>query len=189
MIIGICGNQGAGKSTVCEVAINLQRSAGRPFVRMGHSDPLYQMLIAMGVPEDIVWNKARWNDPLEVLCGKTVRYACDTLGNDWGRNMIGSTVWGRMAIAKAQEWEKRSYIPVIDNVRYWTEQMQIRAVGGVLIAFNRVGLLVDTSKPSEREIKEIQEQRCKHSFLNTGDDLEHNAREFRKLLDAIAEAT
>lgn len=184
MIIGISGHMGAGKSTVCEVAINLIRPDGLPFVRIGFSDPLYRMLLAMGVPEDLVYDKHRWNDPVDILCGRSVRYACDKLGNDYGRDMIGSDVWVRLAMDRAGRMVKNGQVPVIDNVRYLNEARSIVKVGGVVIAFT-APVLADLSKPSEREIPLIHETLCGANYHNTRKDLQTDAINFRKVLDAI----
>lgn len=185
MIIGICGHKSAGKSTVCEVAINLARPERAPFVRMGFSDPLYQMLLAMGVPEDIVYNKSKWDIPLDILCGETTRFACDTLGNNWGRDTIGRDVWVKAGMRRATDYQANGQTPIIDNVRYWNEAKAVIRAGGVVVAFHRIGLLSDLSKPSECEIPKIQAELCKAEFYNRADDLEINSREFRRVLDAI----
>jgi len=185
MIIGISGHQGAGKSTVCEVAINLGRPV-KPFIRIGFSDPLYQMLLAMGLPEDIVFDKTRWNEPLDALCGQTTRYACDNLGDGWGRNTIGRDVWAKAGLRKAVSLERKGFVPILDNVRYVNEALAIMDAGGHVIAFNRNGLKPNLEKPSEREIPEIHREYALAAFTNSGDDLQKNSTEFRTLLDAIA---
>lgn len=184
MIIGISGHMGAGKSTVCEVAINLVRPGGLPFIRIGFSDPLYKMLIAMGVPEDLVYNKHQWDEPLDVLCGRSIRYACDKLGNDYGRDMIGKEVWTRLGLERAKLHRSREHVPIIDNVRYLNEARAIVDAGGVVIAFT-APVLANLTKPSEREIPEIHERYCRANFHNTKKDLHADALNFRKVLDAI----
>lgn len=186
MIIGICGHKGVGKSTVSEVAINLKRPKTTPFIRIGFSDPLYSMLLAMGIPEEIVFNKTRWNEPLDILCGQTTRFACDTLGNGWGRDTIGKNVWVNAGINRAKELNSKYHV-IIDNVRYFNEAEAVIENGGFIIAFHRKGVETDLTKPSEKEIPAIQRTLCKWAFASEGENLEWNAKRFRKLIDnAIA---
>jgi hypothetical protein len=183
MIIGICGHKGVGKSTVCEVAINLERPV-KPFIRHGFADPLYKMLHAMGISEEIVYNKERWDEPLDILCGKSTRYACQTLGTEWGRAYFGS-IWTNAAMNRAEKAIRAGQIVILDNVRMIDEVKAIRDRGGVLIAFTRLNFNTPTdTHDSEEHIAQIQRE-CDIGFTNSGSDLETDARNFRKLLDSI----
>lgn len=184
MIVGICGYKGAGKSTVCETGINLERSIRKPYIRFGFSDPIYSMLIAMGVPEYMVINKAYWNDPLEILCGNTIRFAATTLGTQWGRECLGELIWSNLGIIKANIYINQGKFPIIDNVRFISEGNHVIESGGVLIAFHRPGLEPDLTHESEQEIEFIQNHLCKYQFVNSA-DLQTSALEFKKLLDLI----
>lgn len=180
-LIGICGYKGAGKSTVCEVAINLERPE-HPFVRYGFSDPLYKMLYAMGIPEEIVYDKTRWDEPLDILCGKTTRYACQTLGTEWGRTYFGP-IWTNAAMNRAEKAINAGKIVILDNVRMPDEAIAIERRGGIIIAFHREGF----NKPedvheSEKFIEGIQKQ-CEWKFHNSGVNLDATARSFRQMLD------
>lgn len=181
MIIGICGYQGAGKSTICELAINLFRTPWN-FKRIGFSDPLYRMLIAAGVPAEIVYDKKRWNEPLDILCGKTTRHACDTLGTDWGQNCIGSDVWSNATMERCAELQAKRITPIVDNVRFPHEAGAIISRGGIIIAFNRHGLVPDVSKQAEKHISEIRVNHCSAWFMNHGHNLQEDAANFSELL-------
>lgn len=179
MIIGICSYAGAGKTTICAEAI---RNDIR-FKQLNFSTPLYKMLIAMGVPYSMVHNKNHWDAPLDVLCGKTIRYTCQSLGTGFGRNMIGKDVWANMGIARALEMEKHGWRPIFDNVRFPNEAERIISNGGFIIAFHRDGLIPDISHESEQYIAHIQETMCAAEFINSNKrSIEENAIEFRKIL-------
>lgn len=182
-LIGICGYKGAGKSTVCEVAINLERPE-RPFVRHGFADPLYKMLHAMGIPEEIVYNKQRWDEPLDILCGKTTRYACQTLGTEWGRAHFGP-VWTNAAMNRAELAIAAGHVVILDNVRMPDEFEAIEKRGGLVIAFHRDGYDAPADiHESEMHIESIQEC-CNWQFKNGKTDLDHYARRFRGVLNMI----
>ncbi|QWY83136.1 deoxynucleotide monophosphate kinase protein [Rhizobium phage RHph_X2_24] len=184
MIIGICGYKGAGKSTVCEVAVNVARTP-YSFKRMGFADPMYDMFRAMGVPDDFLYAKERWDEPLPLLAGKTLRYAMTTLGTEWGRDMLGENVWTNIAIERARKMERKRGTPIIDNVRFPSEADALLAAGGVIIAFNRTGLTPDTRHISEQYIEEIQATRCGYRFTNPGDNLQATSAQFLELLTEV----
>jgi hypothetical protein len=188
MIIGLCGHKGAGKSTVSETAINLYASK-RVYFRIGFADAMYDMLAAMGVPLDVVYNKTRWDEPLEILAGRTCRHACVTLGTEWGRKQLGESVWTALTIRRAREIIGRQYVRpnvvIIDNVRFPDEADAILDAGGHMIAFRRHGLEVDLSHESEKHIPDIQRQKCAHGFFNCGHDLQWVSRNFFELIENL----
>lgn len=181
-IIGLCGYKGSGKTTVTEVAINID-SRGAAFTRIGFADPFGPMLIAMGLPSAIVSDKSQWNDPQDILAGKSVRHAAQTLGTEWGRKCLGENVWTALAIVRAERlMTVTGGNVIIDNVRFHNEASAIVAAGGDMIAMHRDNWIIDTSHESEQHVADIQDVLCDYEFTNTGADLEDNARRFLELL-------
>lgn len=183
MIIGICGYKGAGKSTVCEVAINLTRSHHN-FIRIGFSDPITKMFRAFGVPDDVIHDKSRWDEPLDILCGKTLRFAYTSLGTEWGRKMIGEQLWTNRAILRCVEFMHRSQTPIIDNVRFPSEAQALLDRGGKIIGFHNFRVVPDLSHESEQYISEIQAA-TPYRF-NNDNSLGQSAAEFLSLLNRLA---
>lgn len=74
----------------------------------------------------------------DILCGKTVRYALQTLGTEWGRNLIGQEIW-LQAARKHIAWLQASGAPGItcDDVRFDNEAELIQELGGVVIELVR----------------------------------------------------
>lgn len=169
---------GAGKSTVCQAAID----AIPGYERIGFSDPLYHIMLAMGIPESIVYDKERWNEPLEAFGGRTARYICQSVGT-WGRNEIDVNLWARATINRTK---RNSGVTVIDNVRRINEADAVIDAGGVIVAFDRVGLTADLSHESEKEIPFIQRNMCETTFINNGENLRLAAKQFRDILKWLA---
>lgn len=162
ILVGLCGYRGAGKSEVSKGAANIQG-----YKHMGFSDTLYQMLIAFGIPRTVVFDKSRWDEPRPELNGLTTRYACDTLGTDWGRNLIGKDIWANRTVAKACEHLRTTdKLVIIDNVRFPEEAQAIINADGVLIAFHRPRLKKDLSREAEQHIDFIQRRLCRLDFVN-----------------------
>lgn len=183
-LIGICGYAGAGKTTVCETAINIDKR-GAQFVRIGFSDPMYKMLSVL-VSDEILGDKSRWNEPRPELCNRSVRHAMVTLGTEWGREQIGNALWTQYAMARADAIAASGRIAIIDNVRFHSEAAAIIAADGALIAMHRPGLTPNRSHSSEAAIFDIQTILCDEDFTNAGVDLEGTARSFMNVLDELA---
>lgn len=121
--IGLCGPEGAGKSTAAKI---LSRAFVLPVVPF--AAPLKRMLEALAVPHDCLYgapaDKAR---SLALFGGKSARYAMQTLGTEWGRDHFGSDFWVRA-------WEQQVGAgAVADDVRFANEAFAIMNRGGVVI--------------------------------------------------------
>lgn len=93
--------------------------------------PLKAMLLAAGIPEANI-NGADKEAPLEVLGGRSARYAMQTLGTEWGRRTICDDLWVRLWLANMPE---RGCI--CDDVRFINEARALKNSGGKLICIVR----------------------------------------------------
>lgn len=122
MLIGLCGPEGAGKSTAARI---LSEETGIPIVPF--AAPLKRMLAAAGVPDcNLYGTPAEKAAPLDMLCGKSARHAMQTLGTEW-RDMIGRDLWLRMWLAAAGK------AAIADDARFSHEATAIRNRGGIVI--------------------------------------------------------
>lgn len=129
VIIGLCGLAGSGKSTVakCLEQIGYQRVA--------FADPLKDMLAAVGFTREQLYGSEK-----EVVVpdlGVTPRYAMQTLGTEWGRDLISERfwidLWGRKVATIAG--------PVVaDDIRFQDEADAVRAAGGIVWEVIRPGV-------------------------------------------------
>lgn len=140
-IIGICGAEGAGKSTVAGI---LRRAgyAVHPFAA-----PLKSMLRALGVPkENLYGTPEEKEEPLPLLCGLSARKAMQFLGTEWGRQCIGPEIW-------VNAWEEsipmHSVRVVADDVRFENEAELIRQLGGTIVRVDRPSAYRDIVHASE----------------------------------------
>lgn len=124
-IIGITGLAGSGKSTAAEFICD-----SGEYTRVSFATPLKDMLRKLGI--DCADKEAT----PDILCGKTVRYALQTLGTEWGRQLIGQDIWARSAMEYAQH-----RLPVVfDDVRFENEAQAIIDAGGEIWQIVRPGL-------------------------------------------------
>lgn len=131
LLIGLCGRKGSGKSYVAE---SMKLTRGAKIIRF--ADTLKDMMRVMGFTEDQING-----DLKEVGCvllnGKTPRYAMQTLGTEWGRDLLHENIWVNMLVAKAN---KESGIVVVDDVRFPNEIEAIHANGGVVAWVERASI-------------------------------------------------
>lgn len=126
-IIGICGRARSGKDTVCQMLIEL----GAARYRYGFADPLRLMLhaglgIDLAAPE---WASAK-EDPIPGL-GKSPRQLLQTLGTEWGRQLVHPDIW---IMEAEKELVSRGPGMAIADVRFQNEADWIVAQGGALIS-------------------------------------------------------
>jgi hypothetical protein len=149
MVIGLCGPEGAGKSTVAKILAEKYGAAICPFAA-----PLKKMGEAIGIPHrNLYGNDADKNEPLHILGGKTARRALQTLGTQWGRMCMDADFWVRAwANGLADAWADRARrgvaqpeMIVADDCRFPNEVEEIRRRGGLVLTivrdmsdFNRV---------------------------------------------------
>jgi hypothetical protein len=88
--------------------------------------------------------------PSKFLQGKSPRWAMQSLGTEWGRNLIGDNLWVDATISASRRYER----VVISDCRFPNEAAAIKAAGGRIVRINRDGLTVD-SHPSEQLIETL----------------------------------
>jgi hypothetical protein len=125
MLIGLCGPLGAGKSTVAKF---LQEDFD--FQRWRMAGILKDMLKVAGLTDEQV-DGAEKEVPSELLCGKTPRWAMQSLGTEWARQCIGEDFWVNCMKAKLAKLTFLDVV-VIDDIRFHNEADMIRDMNGFL---------------------------------------------------------
>lgn len=135
LLVGLVGATGSGKTTI---ARGLVARAGFVNIHMGR--PIKDMLLALGLTEQQVAgspeDRAR---PLELLGGRSARFALSTLGTNWGRNMISPDIWANAARARiAARFAEAPRTPIIiDDLRFPNDWAVVQSFDGVLLRVRR----------------------------------------------------
>ena len=115
------------------------------------------------------------------LCGKTLREVYQTLGTDWGRNMVGGDIWilaGRARLDELLGDVESDIIRgiVLDDVRFDNEAELIRSMGGLVVEITR-SCVPQMEHSSEAG---IARDLIDYSFANEGDvaTLQHQVRDY-----------
>jgi hypothetical protein len=136
-LIGVTGLRRSGKDTIgaclANEGYNIVKFAGalKEMLRTYLSYVgVYEVMI-----EDLIEGQYK-EVPLKQFCDKTTRYAMQTLGTEWGRDLIGNDIWVRAAMARAAQFDR----VVISDVRFPNEVEAIRKAGGRIIHVMRPGI-------------------------------------------------
>lgn len=129
MLFGIAGPARSGKDTVADFIIALR--GGR---RYSFADPIRNMLKAIGIDMNQPYWQARKEQPIPIL-GVSPRRMMQTLGTEWGRQLIHPDLW--LIIAEGERALSKDEPMVISDVRFENEAAWIRNSGGRMIHVTR----------------------------------------------------
>lgn len=128
-LIGLIGKKGSGKDTAAE---GLEALGFQNVKFAGALKAMLRTLLAYQGVDEITIGRMIDGDlkevPTEYLAGKTPRFAMQTLGTEWGRNLIGPDFWLDTAMKKAATGDT-----VITDVRFPNEVNAVMSSGGTVI--------------------------------------------------------
>jgi len=132
-LVALSGAAGSGKTTAADYLIEHYG-----YTRFKFAGPLKDMLYAVGLSHNDIEGTAK-QIPSDVLCGRTPRYVMQTLGTEWGRDLIGAdlwvNIWQRRVTAFAAENPGAKFI--VDDLRFPNELEAVKQLGGTRIILHR----------------------------------------------------
>ena len=138
VLIGLTGVAGSGKTTAATLLVESVPNVAE--VRL--SDPLKSMLEVLlneyfGHPVD--WNDREWKEaPLFHVPGNpSPRKLAQTLGTDWGREIIHPNLWVEATSAEIRRQMALHQDVVVSDVRFDNEAKMIKDLGGYVIQIER----------------------------------------------------
>lgn len=133
MILGLTGYKGCGKSTV---AAYLESEHG--FVRIRFADPLKDMLRRLGLGDREIEGDLK-EAPCAALNGRTPRHAMQTLGTEWGRQMIDPALWTAAWRRRVESAVATGNPVVAEDLRFLNEAAELAEAGGRVWRIDRPG--------------------------------------------------
>ncbi|MFT0892971.1 deoxynucleotide monophosphate kinase [Pseudochelatococcus sp. G4_1912] len=130
MIIGLTGLAGSGKTTAANYLVEHYG-----FTRHRMAGPIKAMLHCLGLNERHTDGDLK-EVPCDLLGGKTPRHAMQTLGTEWGRDLISPDLWLSAWQATLPDGDV-----VVDDVRFANEADAIKELGGVMVRVDRLGII------------------------------------------------
>ena len=146
LLIGIMGKARSGKDTAADA---LQREFN--LHRYAFADPLKDML------EVVFGDKFRHGDreqPIEWL-GKSPSQLMQTLGTEWGRDLVHPDIWQLLAHQRWLEKQAAGQGMVVSDVRFPNEANWIQEQGGLIIEVVRPGVEGVNHHVSENALEDV----------------------------------
>lgn len=172
-LIGIAGRARSGKDTVANFIV-----AAIGGYRYSFADPIRAMLAPLGVDMSDPYWQARKEEPIPAL-GVSPRRMMQTLGTEWGRQLINPDLWLIMA---HQRLLQSGPGMVISDVRFDNEAAWIRKHGGRIIHVIRPDTKTVEAHASEDGI-EMQDTDARLFNSGTLEELQLSVRELLRVYD------
>lgn len=132
-LVALTGAAGSGKSTVANYLV--QRHG---FVRVKFAGPLKAMCRAIGMSNEQIEGSEK-ELPSNELQGRTPRYVMQTLGTEWGRDLIGPEFWTSLWMASASRILDAGGKVVVDDCRFENEGAAVRRLQGRIFSLQGRG--------------------------------------------------
>ncbi len=145
-VVAFAGPKRAGKGTATSYLLSL----GYQQVSFAH--PLKEMLLVLGLTEADLTNTTLKEAPHSLLGGQTPRWAMQSLGTEWGRQMIYDGIWVGVAEHRVRQWRDQGSGVVIDDCRFDNEAVFLRGIGAPIIEITRAGYAYSPGHKSEAGI-------------------------------------
>jgi dephospho-CoA kinase len=151
-IVGISGHIQSGKSTVAEF---LSKEFG--YKRIRFADAIKGMLKHIGLTQEQIEGTEK-EVPLDLLCGKTPRFAMQMLGTEYGRNLLGKDVWARIWRNHVEQYLKQSNSNrvVVEDIRFENELEVVKKINGFIIRIERPGNEIKSKHESETALDGVK---------------------------------
>lgn len=158
MIVGLAGGIGSGKTLVASmlpVSFHLQ-----------WADSIYAGLAAMlHVDETDLRSRATKESPIPWL-GVSPRHLLQTIGTEWGRNLIHPDLWVKLTIRRIDMLAAGGHRHfAVCGTRFPNEISAIRSRGGQVWWIDRPGLRLPAAHQSERM---VSPEDCDQVIINDG---------------------
>jgi hypothetical protein len=131
LLIGLTGKAGAGKDTAAAGLI-----CQHGYVRIAFADPIRRSLQVM-----LNLDSSAFEHPVKELplrdFGKSPRQMMQTLGTEWGRQLIHSDIWLMVARESIERTLSVRGRVVVTDVRFENEATMIRSLGGTIWHIDR----------------------------------------------------
>ena len=132
-LVALCGAAGSGKSAAADYLVEHYG-----YWRIKFAGPLKDMLYAIGLTHDEIEGHSK-EAKSSTLCGRTPRYVMQTLGTEWGRNIVGPDLWVNIWRQKVERLaaENPQARIVVDDMRFGNELDAVKQLGGTRIMLHR----------------------------------------------------
>lgn len=152
-LIGITGKARSGKDTVGNI---LKYNAG--FARVAFADPIKEAVNIMFGLNTFIMEGPEKEQDIDWL-GRSPRFLMQTLGTEWGRQVVDKDLWLKIAMKKINNLLDVNRSVVVTDVRFDNEADLIRSKGGTIIHLQRKAAdtaIVESNHKSESGVTVLE---------------------------------
>ena len=131
-LVALGGLKGSGKSTAAQALLD------RGYIRVKMAGALKAMLRTLlshqGCSANYIDRCLEGDlkeEPQLILKGRSPRYAMQTLGTEWGRDLMNENFWADVALNRVQHLLREGYSVVVDDLRFPNELGFLEAISGL----------------------------------------------------------
>jgi len=146
-IIALTGPKGVGKTSI---AREIESRDWMDRCILSFADPLRRM-IAQIIPMSLMTDPKEKEVPLDWMGGKSPRQLLQSLGTDWGRDMVSETIW--IDAMRRMISDQSFDVIIIDDCRFENEAQMVRDMGGIVIGLEREGIAYTGEHQSEMPVQ------------------------------------
>lgn len=147
IIIALTGPKGVGKSSIAK---KIESQDWQDRCILSFAEPLRRMVSHL-MPMQNMTDPELKEAPIDWLGGKTPRQILQSLGTDWGRNMVSPTIW--IDTMRRIITEQAFDTIIIDDCRFENEADMVREMGGIVVGLEREGIAYTGEHASEMPVK------------------------------------
>ena len=166
--IGLYSDQpGSGKTLFCKYFVSVSRnSIDSGYCTLSQAEPLKEMvrtlLIQAGLSihdaSEAINGRLKETPVQELLGEPTPRRLMQTLGTEWGRELLGERFWLELWNQRRKNAIKQGHTDVIcDDIRFTDEALEIKRHGGLIWKIERPGLTTKAETMQHRSQAGIPE--------------------------------
>ena len=142
-LIAFCGYMGSGKTYAADYLVERYG-----YTRVKFAGPLKNMLRTMGLTDEHIEGDLK-DKPCDLLEGRTPRWAMQSLGTEWGRDLISPNLWGNLWEKEVQELMSAGKPVVVDDCRFDNEVARVKRLKGLVCLLTSPTSEQDAHHPSE----------------------------------------
>jgi len=149
--IALCGLAGSGKSTAAKFFVDQHG-----FKRLSYASPIKRMMRGLLIEAGAGFYEAVQmvdgdlkETPTHFLANHSVRYGLQTLGTEWGRQLICPDIWRKILLNKVQKFSSVSIC--VDDLRFANEAEALMEQGFKIVRIIRANSGINSVHSSESQ--------------------------------------
>jgi hypothetical protein len=145
-VIAFAGAAGSGKDTAAEYLV---KHCG--YVRCAFAEPLKAALNVMFGWTMRDWDDREWKEAAQIDIGKSPRQMAQTLGTEWGRELVNRDLWLKLAYRRLQQARIAGAAGVVfTDCRFANEAQFVLRNEGFVLHISRPGVGAVSAHVSEQ---------------------------------------